>query len=128
MADDVHMLAYSAMLAWVMIMAAAAIRTNGSIVLMFSNRDGLPPPTAVSERADRAVRNMLENLVLFVALWVAAKSTNAQDWKLLRGAQMFFFARVVYFPLYLAGVKVARTAAWAVGVAGMGLLATTALT
>jgi uncharacterized MAPEG superfamily protein len=122
MTDDAHMLAYSAVLTWLMIMGAAYIRTGGNLALMFSNRDGLPPETPLSGRADRAAKNMVENMVLFLAAWAAAKGAGAVGWKVTRGAQVFFVARVVYWPLYLAGIEVVRTAVWFVGVVGMGML------
>jgi uncharacterized MAPEG superfamily protein len=122
MADDAHMLAYSAILTWLMIMGAAYIRTGGSFPLMFSNRDALPPETALAGRADRAVKNMLENMVLFIAAWAAAKGAGAGGWKVTRGAQLFFAARLLYWPVYLAGVRVVRTGLWSAGVVGIGLL------
>ena len=35
------------------------------------------------------------------------------------GAQLYFWARVVYVPLYLAGIPYLRSLAWAVSVAGV---------
>ncbi|HEY5944479.1 MAG TPA: MAPEG family protein [Kofleriaceae bacterium] len=122
-----HMLAYAAALTWIMIMASAMLRTNGSLALMFSNRDNLPPPSLLADRADRAAKNMIENLVLFVAAYLAAKSAGATGWKVEHGAQLFVAARVLYFGLYLAGVKVARTIAWFVGVIGIAMLIVAAL-
>lgn len=120
--SEPQLLAVAAALAWVMIMTAAMLRTNGSLALMFGNRDNLPPASPIAERAERAARNMLENLVLFVAAYLAAKSAGASGWQVERGVQLFVAARVLYFVLYLAGVKVVRTLAWAAGVAGIALL------
>ena len=122
MADDAHILAYCAILTWLMIMGAAYIRTGGSFSLMFSNRDALPPESALAGRADRAVKNMLENMVLFIAAWAAAKGAGAGGWKVTRGAQLFFVARVAYWPVYLAGIRVVRTTLWFAGVAGIALV------
>ena len=127
MINDVHMLAYSVVLAWLMIIVAAVLRTEGSLVRMFGNRDRLPPPSALADRADRAAKNMLENLVLFTAAWIAAKAGGATSWKVARGAQLFFFARLLYFPLYLGGVKMVRTLVWGVGLVGIALIAAAAI-
>ena len=121
MTSDAAMLAYAAALAWVMIITAAMLRTNGSLVLMLGNRDDLPAPSAIAERADRAAKNMLENLVLFATAYLAAKAAGATSWHVARGAQVFVAARLAYFVLYLAGVKVVRTLAWLAGVAGIAL-------
>jgi uncharacterized MAPEG superfamily protein len=124
---DAKLLAAAAALAWVMIMTAALLRTNGSVPLMFGNRDNLPPPSPLADRADRAARNMLENLVLFTAAYLAAKAAGASGWTIERGAQIFVAARLLYFGLYLVGVKVVRTLAWGAGVAGIALLVAGAL-
>src|SRR5437762_12795313 len=95
MTDDAHMLAYSAILLWIMIIAAATIRTGGNLMLMFSNRDDLPPATPLAGRADRAAKNMIENMVLFTAMWAATRGVGGDNWKVVRGAQLFLIARVV---------------------------------
>ena len=80
-----------------------------------------------AERADRAAKNMLENLVLFTAAYIAAKGAGATGWKVIRGCQLFLVARIAYWGLYLGGITYARTAVWGVGVAGIGLLVWAAL-
>jgi uncharacterized MAPEG superfamily protein len=86
------------------------------------NRDDLPPITGWAGRAARAHRNMLENLVLFAVLIlvaVAADKTNAMT---LLGAQIFFWARLVYAGVYVAGIPWLRTGVWTVSVVGMLLI------
>jgi uncharacterized MAPEG superfamily protein len=119
---DAKLLAAATALTWIMILTAAMLRTNGSLALMFGNRDNLPPASPLADRADRAAKNMLENLVLFAAAYLAAKSAGASQWTVDWGAQIFVAARILYFGLYLVGVKVVRTLAWATGVAGIALL------
>ena len=121
MTPDVRLLAYAAVLCWVMIMTAAMLKTRG-LVNAGGNRDDLPEPSALASRADRAAKNMLENLVLFTALLVAARLGNGDQDRIVLGARIFFWARVAYFPIYLAGIKHIRTAVWAVGIAGLGLI------
>ena len=122
MTDPAHMLAYAALLCWLMIIGAAMLRTNGNLFLMVGNRDDLPAPSALAERADRAAKNMIENLVLFTAAYIAAAAAGAHGWQMERGPQIFVIARVAYWGLYLGGVKWVRTTAWLVGVIGIGLL------
>src|SRR6188474_4001394 len=111
----------AAALAWLMILTASMLRTRGDLALATGNRDALPAPSPVAERAERAAKNMLENLVLFVALVVAAGDRDPSRARL--GAEVFVLARVAYWPIYLAGVRVVRTAAWAAGVVGLAILA-----
>jgi uncharacterized MAPEG superfamily protein len=122
MTPDARLLAYSALLCWVMIMTAASLRTRGSIVMGLSNRDAVPEPTPMGARADRAARNMLENLVLFTALVAAARLGDGDRDRIILGARVFFWARVAYFPIYILGVKYIRTTLWGAGVAGMAIV------
>ena len=86
------------------------------------NREGLPPFTGWAGRAYRAHRNMLESLVLFAALVLMAVVTNKTNATTLLGAQLFFWARLAYALVYLAGIPWLRTGVWLVSVVGLGLI------
>jgi uncharacterized MAPEG superfamily protein len=123
MHPEIRLLTYSAILAWIMIIAATALRTRGNLARSFGNRADLPEPTPMAARAERAARNMLENLVLFTAVVLAAQAANhGGDSKVVLGARLFFWARLAYFPVYLAGITHVRTALWLVSVTGMGII------
>lgn len=126
MHGDVQMLVASAVLTWVMLLSASLIRvrfwTPAGLLAAFGNRDDLPAPTPLAGRAERAARNMLENLVLLVALITAARLAGASQHAVDLGAQIFFFSRLLYFPVYLAGIVYLRTAIWAVSIGGLALI------
>jgi uncharacterized MAPEG superfamily protein len=124
---DAKLVAWAVVLAFVMIMTASGIRTRGSLFKAVGNRDDLVPSTPLSARADRAAANMLENLVLFLAAYVAAKAAGAATPNIERGAYICLAARTLYFPVYLIGIKVVRTILWAIGIAGIALILATAL-
>jgi uncharacterized MAPEG superfamily protein len=107
-----------------MILTASSLRSRmwAGLGLALSNRDALPPSTPIMGRADRAAANMLENLVIFAVLVLAAHAANVEPSRLDLGAQLFFWARVAYFPAYLAGITYLRTALWIVSLAGMALI------
>ena len=86
------------------------------------NREGLPPFTGWAGRAYRAHHNMLESLVLFAALVLVAVVTNKTNATTLLGAQLFFWARLAYALVYLAGIPWLRTGAWLVSVVGLILI------
>jgi uncharacterized MAPEG superfamily protein len=124
---DVRYLVLSALLAWVMLMTASLMRARAwtlvGMHLSFGNREAMPEATPLTARAERAARNMIENLLLFVAVFVAARLSGGESAATDRGAAIFFWARLVYFPLYLGGVRYLRTAAWAVALLGVSMLA-----
>ncbi len=114
-----QLVAWTTVLTWVSIMAAAAMRnrewTPEGMKLGLSNRDNLPG------RAVRAAANTLENFVLFVALALTAHAAGL-DAEATLGAQVFFWARVVYLPVYWAGITYVRSLVWGVGTAGLALM------
>ena len=118
---ELRLLAYSAILTWLMIVVASGLKANFDLRLMFGNREQQPEPTPLAGRADRAARNMIENLVLFVAVTLATVGAHEHD-RVVLGARIFFWARVAYFPVYLAGITHLRTAIWATSIAGMGVM------
>lgn len=120
-----HLTLGSAILTFLMIMTASSLRTRLDFKVATGNRDAMPPPTPAAERADRAAKNMLENLVLFVALVVAVGGRNPARAEL--GAEIFLISRLLYWPIYLLGIPGIRTIVWAAGAAGLILLASAAL-
>ncbi len=86
------------------------------------NREGLEDPEGFPARTDRAAKNMLENMVLFTALVLAASVGGVTDPHVELGARIFFWARIAYIPIYMIGIPVARTAVWAISVIGMGMI------
>jgi len=116
-----HLALAAAILTWVMLMTSSMLRTKGDLRLGTGNRDALPEPTPLAARADRAAKNMLENLVLFGVILLAVSGGNLARATL--GAEIFLAARVVYWLIYLAGIPGLRTVVWAVSVVGLGIMA-----
>jgi uncharacterized MAPEG superfamily protein len=131
MLTDVQALVLSSILLWVMVVAASMIRVSGwtipGFIVALGNRDDLPDASAIAARADRAAKNMIENLVLFVAIVAAARFANAPADRVTLGVTIFFWARVAYFFIYLAGVKALRTAIWIVSLIGVAIVGAAAL-
>jgi uncharacterized MAPEG superfamily protein len=65
---------------------------------------------------------MMENLVLFAALVLVAAAAQRFDATTLYGAELFFWARLAYAIIYVAGIPWLRTAAWAVSVVGLVMI------
>jgi uncharacterized MAPEG superfamily protein len=126
MTADLLFVAYSAVLTWVMLMTASFLRarawTPQGLTFAFGNRHGPWEAAPLGGRAHRAARNMVENFILFAALVLVAHAGGVPGAKLQLGAAIFFWSRVVYFGVYLAGIVYLRTAVWAVSMAGLALI------
>ena len=70
---------------------------------------------------------MLENLALFTALVAAVHFAGKESAQAQLGANIFFWARVAYFPAYLAGIGPLRSVIWVVGAIGLATMAVAAL-
>ena len=114
------------LLTWVSVLVASLIRARAwtlpGLMLAFGNRDNLPPATPLAGRAERAAANTFENLVFLVALVLAAQLAGATGERVLLGAQIFLWARVLYLPVYVAGIPFLRTGVWTVSIIGLGLM------
>lgn len=116
-----HITLAVALLTWVMLMASSMLRTRGDLALGTGNRDNLPEPTPLAARADRAAKNMLENVVLYGVILLAVGGGNAS--RALLGAEIFLAARLVYWLIYLAGIPRIRTLVYFAGTAGLVIMA-----
>jgi uncharacterized MAPEG superfamily protein len=125
---DLHYLALCALLAWFQLVFASLLRsrswTPAGMLVAFGNRDEVLEPSPVAGRADRAARNMLEGLLLFSALLAAVRLGDKPA--PAGAAALFFWARLAYFAVYLAGVRYLRTLVWIASVVALGQIAAAA--
>jgi len=116
---------YMALLTWLSIVLGAMLRnrewTLAGMKVGLSNRDRLPEATALGGRAERAATNTKENFILFAALALTAQLAGLGE-QATAGAAVFFWARVIYLPVYLLGITYLRSAVWGVGVVGLGMM------
>jgi uncharacterized MAPEG superfamily protein len=124
LATEITYLAWSVILLIVQIVIQAST-ANRELGLPYNAgpRDEIRRPTAATAgRAERALRNLLETYAAFVGLALALAVTGRTGGLGAAGAAIWFWARVVYVPLYLAGVPYARTLAWTVSAVGLVLM------
>ncbi len=114
------------LLTWLTVLVASLLRakawTPKGLMLAFGNRDNLPEATPLAGRAQRAAANSLENLLFFAALALAAQAAGATNERVLLGAQVFLWARVIYVPVYVIGVPFVRTGVWTVSIVGLAMM------
>ena len=88
------------------------------------SRDNSPEPSAMVGRARRSLANLQENLPIFLTLGILAMIVDGADIEqAVRGAQIFVLARIAYLILYLVSIPYTRSAAYAVGLFGLGTMA-----
>src|SRR5690348_5654905 len=120
MTPDLSLLIWSVVLTFVQaVIAVAGANAQVGLATLAGNRDAMPALTGWAGRAQRAHRNMLESLPLFIALVLMAKIAGRADAMTLLGAELFFWARFAYFLIYLAGIPWLRTLAWMIALAGL---------
>ena len=77
--------------------------------------EGGGPHSLWAQRAIRAHQNAVENLVIFVPAVLIAHLLNISTPATRMAVVIYFLARLVHFLVYLAGIPVVRTLAFAVG-------------
>ena len=82
-------------------------------------RDNPPELSRTGQRLQRACRNMFEALPVFLPIALMCIHYGAESGNTILGAQIFFFARLIYVLVYAMGVPVVRSLVWAVGHAGV---------
>lgn len=104
--------------------AAQAFTAVQGLGYGMSARDAPPPrqQTAIGGRLDRAFRNFLETFPLAAAAILIAHLAARHNALTYWGAALYFWARLVYVPVYVAGVPVVRTAIWAAALVGIVLV------
>lgn len=116
-------IAASAILMLAMILFAAVVVKKGwtaeGVKAMAGNRTETSDKSGFAGRADRAANNMIENMVLFGAACIAAVADGQTEGPVAMGAAIFFWARLVYWPVYLAGIPYLRTLIWVVSLVGI---------
>ena len=111
-----------ALTAVLVVLATLGAMQQVGLPKLAGNRENMPEIGGWAGRAERAHRNMLESLVLFAILVLAARALNVSNSLTVLGAQLFFWGRVAHAILYIAGITWVRTAAWAVSVVGLLLI------
>lgn len=124
MAVELRMLALSILLGFVHIFLSTQARTTqyGLDWNIGARDQEVPPLNNLAARLQRAQNNFLETFPLFAAAVLIAMLAGRGGALTHWGVQLYFWARVIYLPLYAFGVRVVRTIAWTVSIVGIGLV------
>jgi uncharacterized MAPEG superfamily protein len=105
------------------LLAGALVTASRGVAWNLGNRDGATPPLPVhAARAQRAAWNFLENFAFFAAAAVCAIAIGRDAQRAELGAQIWFWARVAYLPIYLIGIPLVRSLVWVVSLVGLLML------
>lgn len=125
MSTDLTMLTWTTLLVLVLpfTYVTGLITTPGGLAWGLGNRtEGFRGESAWGLRARRAHANLLENLLPFAALVLLAHVSGRANATTALGAQLFFWSRVAYTAVYIAGLTPVRTLVFAVGQTALFLI------
>ena len=127
---EIQMLCWSVVLglAQLVIATSLALKDQGR-AYNIGTRDTPPPPVSVlTGRFQRAFGNFRETFVYFAVAVLVVTILNKNSAHSALGAQIYFWSRLAYVPVYAAGINGVRTALWTASIVGlvMVLLAATA--
>ncbi|RZA09414.1 MAG: hypothetical protein EOP11_01765 [Proteobacteria bacterium] len=124
MNTELRLLTFSIVLGFIQlfsgVIAATAVRGQK---WNMGNRDGNEAPLhGVPARLNLAFENFKETFPFFAAAVLLAYATGRFSATTALGAQLYFFARLAYVPIYAAGIPGLRSIVWLVSIAGIALI------
>lgn len=127
MQTELLMLGLSVILGFVQILLAAwgPVSVRGLGWAFGARDEAAPPMTSVAGRLARASHNFRETFPFFAAALIACLASGRTSALSVLGAELYFWARLVYVPLYAAGIPFLRTLVWLVSIIGIALILVT---
>jgi len=124
MAVELRILALGALLLLVHIFTATRFKTAqyGRKWNVGARDEALPPPTPVTGRTMRAQANFEETFPIAIVALIGVVLANRTSALTALGGWIWLGARVVYLPLYTAGVPVIRTIVFMISMVGLGMV------
>jgi uncharacterized MAPEG superfamily protein len=121
---ELKILALGAILLFVHIFAATRFKTAqyGRKWNVGARDAALPPPSPVTGRMMRAQANFQETFPIAIVALIGVVVANRASASTALGGWIWLGARIVYLPLYAAGVPVIRTIVWTVGMVGLAMV------
>jgi uncharacterized MAPEG superfamily protein len=121
---EVRIAAFGAVLLFIHIFIATRFKTRqyGRKWNVSARDDTLPPPNEMTGRTMRAQANFQETFpIAIVALLGVVLADQTSNWTALGGC-IWLGARLIYLPLYAAGVPVVRTIVYTISLVGLGMV------
>lgn len=124
MPTEVTILAWAAILLFVHVFAAVHLKTRqyGTKWNLGPRDEAVPALNPMAARLQRAQANYLETLPIAIIALLGVVVVNRTSGTTALGGWLWLGARVVYLPLYAAGIPVIRTLAFTVSIVGLALV------
>ena len=121
MTIELKMLAWSILLglAYVSVAAGLATQQRGLKWNAGNRGDELKALTGAAGRAGRANDNFLETFAFFAVAVLIVQLSKASTPQTALGAELYFWARAAYLPIYVIGIPYLRSAVWVVSIVGL---------
>jgi len=118
---EIRMLCWAVVLGLVQLGLATllALKDQGLGYNISSRDQAAPALSVLTARMSRALHNFRETFAFFAVAVLVVTLTGKHNAGSALGARLYFWARLVYVPVYAAGIPVLRTAVWAVSVFGI---------
>jgi uncharacterized MAPEG superfamily protein len=84
--------------------------------------EALPPPSAITGRTMRAQANFEETFPIAIVALLGVVLANRTSGLTALGGWIWLGARIVYLPIYAAGIPVIRTIIFVVSLVGLGMV------
>jgi uncharacterized MAPEG superfamily protein len=124
MTTELSILAWTLVLVLVQVLLPSVVRSReAGIGYNASARDGpAPPPGKVTARLLRAQNNLFETLPVFAFAIIITHLAGRDGPLTVWGAWIYLIARLVYLPVYAAGIPFIRSLVWMVSLLGIVLV------
>ena len=117
------------LLAWSVVLGLVHAVVTGQFTTLqhglrygLSPRDEQKPLTGIGARVQRAFANYMQSFPFFAAAVLTAHIAGRHSWLTITGAQLYFWGRLIYVPLYAAGIPGLRTVAFLLALLGIVLI------
>jgi len=120
---EIAVLGWSIVLLFIQVVLPSLAAKDLSYAYLAGARDDERRTSSVtSRRLRRALHNLLETYPAFVALALGLAVTGQTGGLGALGAWLWLAARVVYVPLYAAGIPLIRSIVWFASMAGLAMM------
>ncbi len=124
MTIEIMVLGWGCILAFVHIFAAIRAKTRqyGRAWNAGARDDQMPPLNPVAGRLARAQTNFFETFPIVIAAILIVEVTHSNSAWSAAGALIWLAARIIYLPIYWAGIAYVRTAVFLLSVIGIAMI------